>query len=134
MPNRLLYISILVERKLFHCHAFRQIAGLVDVGAFLDGRQIGQNLDGQAIKDRGRDTVDRRQFDDMLGEVAQFGDPRRVRQQDPAPPRATTSRALLAVLSNKRSDGATNTTGTLSSISAIGPCFISPAAQPSAWR
>ena len=36
----------------------------------------------QAIEDRGRETVDRRQFDDMLGEVAQFGDPRRVRQQD----------------------------------------------------
>ncbi len=31
-----------------------------------------------------------------------------------------------------RGDGTTTTTGTSSSISAIGPCFSSPAAKPSA--
>ena len=35
---------------------------------------------------------------------------------------------LLTVFSNSGPDGASTITGTLSSISAIGPCFISPAA------
>ncbi len=44
------------------------------------------------------------------------------------PPRALTCSKFEAVLSNSESLGATTTTGTNSSISAIGPCFISPAA------
>ena len=44
------------------------------------------------------------------------------------PPRARTSCMLLTVFSNSGPDGARTITGTSSSISAIGPCFISPAA------
>ena len=44
------------------------------------------------------------------------------------PPRAITSCTFDSVLSNSASDGASTITGTASSISAIGPCFISPAA------
>ena len=36
-------------------------------------------------------------------------------------------------ISNNGPDGARTITGTRSSMSAIGPCFISPAAYPSAW-
>ena len=44
------------------------------------------------------------------------------------PPLARTSCMLLTVFSNSGPDGAMTITGTDSSISAIGPCFISPAA------
>ena len=44
------------------------------------------------------------------------------------PPRAMTSCALEAVLSKSGPEGAQTITGTPSSISAMGPCFISPAA------
>ena len=48
-------------------------------------------------------------------------------------PRAFTSIRLLTVFSYRRSRGASTTTGMSLSISAMGPCFISPAAYPSAW-
>ena len=44
------------------------------------------------------------------------------------PPRAATSCMLEIVFSKRRSYGAMTITGTFSSISAIGPCFSSPAA------
>jgi len=44
------------------------------------------------------------------------------------PPRAATSCMFEAVFSKSSSVGATTITGTASSMSAIGPCFISPAA------
>ena len=44
------------------------------------------------------------------------------------PPRAITSCMLEKVFSNSASLGAMTMTGTVSSISAIGPCFSSPAA------
>ena len=43
------------------------------------------------------------------------------------PPRAFTSWMFDTTLSNTESCGAMNTTGISSSISAIGPCFISAA-------
>ena len=43
------------------------------------------------------------------------------------PPRAFTSSTLLRILACTASFGATTTTGMFSSISAIGPCFISAA-------
>ncbi len=44
------------------------------------------------------------------------------------PPRACTSCMFDTVFSNNGPDGASTMIGTESSISAIGPCFISPAA------
>jgi hypothetical protein len=44
------------------------------------------------------------------------------------PPRAATSCMLETVFSNTPSRGAMTTTSIASSTSAIGPCFISPAA------
>jgi hypothetical protein len=44
------------------------------------------------------------------------------------PPRAMTSSTFDSVFSKRSSGGASTITGTLSSMSAIGPCFISPAA------
>ena len=44
------------------------------------------------------------------------------------PPRAATSLMFEAVFSNSGSEGAMTITGVVSSISAIGPCFSSPAA------
>ncbi|MOA50258.1 hypothetical protein D3C78_1732510 [compost metagenome] len=44
------------------------------------------------------------------------------------PPRAATSCMFETVFSKKRSCGAMTMTGIFSSISAIGPCFSSPAA------
>ena len=44
------------------------------------------------------------------------------------PPRAITSCMFEIVFSNSASGGAITTTGMVSSMSAIGPCFSSPAA------
>ena len=44
------------------------------------------------------------------------------------PPRAAASCRLLAVFSKSGPEGQSAITGTLLSISAMGPCFISPAA------
>jgi len=49
------------------------------------------------------------------------------------PPRARTSSTLLSAFSYWLPRGRTKTTGIPSSISAIGPCFISAAGIPSAW-
>ena len=47
--------------------------------------------------------------------------------------RALASWALLSTLSNTLPGMAIDTTGTLASSRAMGPCFISPAGYPSAW-
>ena len=49
------------------------------------------------------------------------------------PPRAAASCRLDAVFSNSGPEGTIAMTGTFGSIKAMGPCFISPAAYPSAW-
>ena len=49
------------------------------------------------------------------------------------PLRAFTSWMFDTILSKTESCGAMNTTGIFSSMSAIGPCFISAAGYPSAW-
>ena len=49
------------------------------------------------------------------------------------PPRAFTSSMFDTIFWCTPSFGAMNTTGIASSISAIGPCFISAAGYPSAW-
>ena len=48
-------------------------------------------------------------------------------------PRDTTSSRFYKVRSNSSSLGATTITGVCALTSAIGPCFSSPAAKPSAW-
>ena len=64
-----------------------------------------------------------RSLDDILkaGEL-------RVGVNPTLPPRACTSCMLLTVFSNSGPEGARTMTGTASSISAMGPCFISPLA------
>ena len=61
------------RRYLLHRHALRQIARLVDVGAFGDGRVIGEKLHGQRIDERREQCIDFRDFDGRPGAFAGFG-------------------------------------------------------------
>ncbi len=69
----------------------------------------------------GRTTVARASAESR---AAPFASDRKITR----PPRAITSSRFEAVFSNRESEGAITITGTSSSISAMGPCFISPAA------
>ena len=113
-------------------HTLREIARLIDIRTFNDGRMIGQQLDRDGIDDRGHKRVDGRQGNGR----PRLGLPRLIlaipgtsERKITLPPRATTSWTFAAVLSNNGSPpGAITMTGTSSSTSAMGPCFISPAA------
>src|SRR5579875_3405268 len=111
---RLLPAAPTLEREwaaLFHRDAFGEIARLVDIGAFENRHVIGQQLDRNRVEQRGDERVAR-------------GHGNAVEE----PPRAMTSSTFDNVFSKRSSLGANTMTGTLSSIRAIGPCFISPAA------
>jgi hypothetical protein len=70
--------------------------------------------------------------EDVLGVLADLVSPS-VATAMTWPPRLRTSSMLLMTLSYWVAAVAMNTTGMPSSISAIGPCFISAAGMPSAW-
>ena len=118
-----------LPRPLLHRHALGEVARLVDIGAFGDGDVIGQKLHRDRVEQRRDERLAMRHLDaDGEPAVAAARRPRRPRssppcRRAPAPPGRST-----AVFSNSSSRGASTMTGTLSSISAIGPCFISPAA------
>ena len=48
---------------LFHRHALRQVARLVDIGALGDGGVVGEELHRDGIKDGRNKGIDLRQFD-----------------------------------------------------------------------
>ena len=110
-------------------HALGEIARLVDVGALGDGRVIGEQLHRDGIEDRRHERIDiAAVVIDATAWPPSRATPAASLIRISLPPRALTCSKFEAVLSNSASLGATTTTGTYSSISAIGPCFISPAA------
>ena len=114
---------------LLHRHRFGQIAGLVGVFAHDDGRVIGEHLDRRGVDDRREIGA---HVGHRAGNARSRPPPPRPHAVSPIrmmrPPRAATSCMFETVFSNTASRGAMTMTGIASSISAIGPCFNSPAA------
>ena len=56
-----------LEKFLFHCYAFGQIAGLIYVAAFEGGDIVGEQLQGDDAGQGGEDVAAEGQVDDVVG-------------------------------------------------------------------
>ena len=112
-----------------HRHALRQVARLVDVRALApprhDRRAAAPAPHRPAARSAGGPWASRSSRWRSRRPAAM---PSASEISTTLPPRAWTSCMFETVFSNSGPDGARTIIGTLSSISAIGPCFISPAA------
>jgi hypothetical protein len=112
--------------RLFYRNALRQVARLVDIGRFEDRDMVGQELDRDRIEQRCDERVAGWRRDAESQSVAEPGNAGGGGDHHDA----ATARHDLLDITERLLEGVVmrrNTvTGTASSISAIGPCFISP--------
>src|SRR5438067_1662179 len=75
------------ESGSFHCNAFRQIPGLVDIATPADGAMIGEQLQRNDFENRQQKLVCRRHRNDVLRALRQIGVPFIAYGDDNAVPR-----------------------------------------------
>jgi AcrR family transcriptional regulator len=125
-----------VPRELaaqLHGHALGEVARLVDVAAQPHRHLVGEQLQRDHVDDR------REQLGDpghvrTSSACAAITSSRRWRRDDEAVARAHLLQVRHGLVVQLRRAVAIATTGRSASISAIGPCFISPVGYASAWR
>ena len=109
-----------------HCHAFRQVPRLVDIQAAQGGDVVSQKLQWDYRGDGSEHPGSIWQPDDMVRHSSDHLIAIRRQRNDGAATRFACS-IWLNIFSYQGSRGAITITGISRSISAIGPCFISPA-------